>query len=67
MGPVRAKIIKSQRRDFRGKKLGFCSGETAIWDKVKGCASGLNEYRYHVRGLRGDGVKNPWIFDIIRI
>ena len=28
--PARAKIIKSQRRDFRGKKFGFCSGQTAL-------------------------------------
>ena len=27
--PARAKIIKSQRRDFREKKFGFCSGQTA--------------------------------------
>jgi len=27
--PARAKIIKIQRRDFRGKKFGFCSGQTA--------------------------------------
>jgi hypothetical protein len=27
--PARAKIIKSQRLDFRGKKFGFCSGQTA--------------------------------------
>ena len=29
--PARAKIIKIQRRDFRGKKFGFCSGQTAIF------------------------------------
>jgi len=28
--PARAKIIKSQRPDFREKKFGFCSGQTAI-------------------------------------
>jgi len=27
-----AKIIKSQRPDFLGKKFGFCSGQTAIVD-----------------------------------
>jgi len=27
--PARAKIIKSQRPDFHGKKFGFCSGQTA--------------------------------------
>ena len=26
--PARAKIIKIQRPDFRGKKFGFCSGRT---------------------------------------
>ena len=28
--PARAKIIKSQRPDFRGKKFGFRSGQTAL-------------------------------------
>ena len=28
--PARAEIIKIQRRDFRGKKFGFCSGQTAL-------------------------------------
>jgi len=27
--PARAKIIKNRRPDFRGKKFGFCSGQTA--------------------------------------
>ena len=27
--PARAKIIKSQRQDFLGKKFGFCSRQTA--------------------------------------
>jgi len=29
--PARAKIIKIQRPDFREKKFGFCSGQTAYY------------------------------------
>ena len=29
MRPARSKIFKSQRPDFRGKKFGFCSRQTA--------------------------------------
>jgi len=33
--PARAKIIKIQCRDFRGKKFGFCSGQTATLSAVR--------------------------------
>jgi len=39
--PARAKIIKNQRPDFRGKKFGFYSGDTANDKAIAFMASAL--------------------------